>query len=76
MTCSVRVEESELIAFRDAQHADPVLMKLLELLEVELKCRNLGYPLKGFLSRWRTMDEDQWSHERCDRKSCKRTMMF
>ena len=49
MTSSVRVEESELMAFRDAQQADPVLKKLLELPEVELKCKNFGISPQGIL---------------------------
>ena len=49
MTSSVRVEESELMAFRDAQQADPVLKELLELPEVELKRRNFGISPKGIL---------------------------
>ena len=49
MTSSVRIEESELIAFRDAQQADPVLKKLHELPEVELKRKNLGISPQGIL---------------------------
>ena len=49
VTSSVRVEESELIAFRDAQQANLVLKTLLELLEVELKHRNFGISPQGIL---------------------------
>ena len=49
VTSSIRLEESELIAFRDAQQADPVLKILLELLEMELKCRNFGISPQGIL---------------------------
>ena len=49
MTCSVRVEESELMAFKNAQQADPMLIKLLELPKVELKCRNFGISPQGIL---------------------------
>ena len=49
VTTSVRVEESELIAFRDAQQADLVLKNLLELPEVELKRRNFGISPQGIL---------------------------
>ena len=49
VTSSVRLEESELMAFRDDQQADPVLKTLLELLEVELKCRNFGIFPQGIL---------------------------
>ena len=49
VTSSVGIEESELMAFRDAQQADPVFIKLLELPEVELKCRNFGIPPQGIL---------------------------
>ena len=49
MTSSIRLEESELIAFKDAQQADPVLKTLLELPEVELKSRNFGISPQGIL---------------------------
>ena len=49
MTSSVRVEESELKAFRDSQQADPMLKTLLELPEVELKCKDFGISLQGIL---------------------------
>ena len=49
MTSSVRIEESELMAFRDAQQADPVLKTLIELPEVELKRRNFGISPQGIL---------------------------
>ena len=49
VTSSVRVEESELMAFRDAQQADPMMRKLLELPEVELKCKNFGISPQGIL---------------------------
>ena len=49
VTSSVRVEESELMAFRDAQRANPVLRKLLELLEVELKRKNFEISPQGIL---------------------------
>ena len=41
VTSSVRVEESELKAFREAQQADPVLKIFFELPKVWLKRRNL-----------------------------------
>ena len=49
VSSSARVEESEFIAFRDAQQADPMLKKLLELLEVELTHRNFGISPQGIL---------------------------
>ena len=49
MSSSVRVEESELKAFKDAQQADPVLKKLLEVPKVELKRRNFGISPQGIL---------------------------
>ena len=49
VTSSVRIEESELMAFRDGQQADPVLKNLLELLDVELKRRNFGISPQGIL---------------------------
>ena len=49
VTSSVRVDESELIAFRDAQQADPVLKTLHELQEMELKHRNFGISPQGIL---------------------------
>ena len=49
MTSSVKLEESELVAFRDAQRADPVLKTLLELPEVELICRDFGISPQGIL---------------------------
>ena len=49
MISSVRLEESELIAFRDAQQADPVLKTLRELPEVELKRRNFELSPQGIL---------------------------
>ena len=42
MTSSVRVEELELMAFKNAQQADPVLTKLLEFPKVEVKRKNFG----------------------------------
>ena len=53
MTSSVRIDESELIAFRDAHQADPVLKKLRELPEVELKC------MLGALQRARSQGSAQ-----------------
>ena len=49
MINSVRLEESELIAFKDAQQVDPVLKTLRELLEVELKCRNFELSAQGII---------------------------
>ena len=49
VTSSVRLDESELMAFRDTQQADPVLKTLLELPEVELKCKNFGISPQGIL---------------------------
>ena len=49
VTSSIRLDESELIVFRDAQQADLVLKKLRELPEVELKCRNFGISPQGIL---------------------------
>ena len=49
MTSSVKVEESELMALKNAQQADPVLMKLLELPEGELKRRNFGISPQAIL---------------------------
>ena len=49
MTSSFRVEESELVAFKNAQQVDPMLIKLLELLEVELKRKNFGISPQGIL---------------------------
>ena len=49
MTSSVRVDESEFMAFKNAQQADLVLTKLLELPEVELKHRNFGISPQGIL---------------------------
>ena len=49
MTSSVKVSESGLMAFENAQQADPVLMNLLKLLEVELKHRNFGISPQGIL---------------------------
>ena len=49
MTSSVRLDKSELIAFRDAQQADLVLKTLRELLEVELKSRNFEISPQGIL---------------------------
>ena len=49
VTSSVRLAEAELIAFRDAQQADPVLKTLRELPEVELKHRNFGLSPEGIL---------------------------
>ena len=49
MTNSVRVEEPELMAFRAAQQANLVLKTLLELPEVELKCRNFEISPQGIL---------------------------
>ena len=49
MISSVRLEEAELIAFRDAQQADPVLKTLRDLPEMELKRRNFGISPQGIL---------------------------
>ena len=49
MTSLVRLDESELITFRDVQQADPVLKTLLELPEVELKRRNFEISPQGIL---------------------------
>ena len=49
MTNTVQVEESELMAFKNAQQADPMLTKLVEFLEVELKCKNFGISPQGIL---------------------------
>ena len=49
VTSSVQVEESELAAFRDAQQADPVLMKLMTLPVVELQRRNFELSPQGIL---------------------------
>ena len=49
VTSSIRLEESELIAFRDAQQADPVLKKLFELPELELTRKNFGISPQGIL---------------------------
>ena len=46
---SIRLEESELIAFRDTQQADPVLKTLCELPEVELKRRNFELSPQGII---------------------------
>lgn len=42
MTSAVRVDESELMVFKKAQQADPVLKELLALPKVELKRKNFG----------------------------------
>ena len=57
MTSSVRLDESELIAFRDAQQADPVLKTLLELPEMELQRRNFEISLQGILVK---VEDEQW----------------
>ena len=49
MTSSVRVDESKLTAFKNAQQADYVLIKLFELPEVELKRKNFGISPQGIL---------------------------
>ena len=49
VTSSVRVEESELMAFKNAQQADPMLKTLLKLPEVELKHRDFGISPQGIL---------------------------
>ena len=49
MTSSVKIEASELIAFRDTQQADPVLKTLRELPNVELRHRNFGISPQGIL---------------------------
>ena len=49
MTSLVKVEESEPMAFKDAQQADPMLKTLLELPEVESKHRNFGISPQGVL---------------------------
>ena len=49
VTSSVRIEESELMAFKNAQQADPLLMKLLELPKVELKHKHFGISPQGIL---------------------------
>ena len=42
VTSSVSMDESELMAFRDAQQADPVLKKLIALPEMELQRKKFG----------------------------------
>ena len=49
MTNSARVNESELMAFNNAQQADPVLKELLTLLKVKLKRRNFRISAQGIL---------------------------
>ena len=56
VTSSVRLDDSELIAFRDAQQADPVLKTLCELPEMELQCRNFEISSRGILVK---VEDDQ-----------------
>ena len=49
MTSSVKINESELIAFKDSQQADPVLKELLALPDVELKGWDFGISPQGIL---------------------------
>ena len=49
VTSSVRMDESELMAFRDAQQVAPVLKKLIELPEMELQHRRFGISPQGIL---------------------------
>ena len=49
MTSLVRVDESELMAFKNVQQADPVLKGLLFLPKVELKCMAFGISPQGIL---------------------------
>ena len=56
ITSSVRLDESELIAFRDAQQADPVLNTLCELPEMELQRRNFELSPQGILVK---VEDDQ-----------------
>ena len=56
ITSSVRLDESELIAFRDAQQADPVLKTLLQLPEMELQRRNFELSPQGILVK---VEDDQ-----------------
>ena len=57
ITNSVRVEESKLMPFRDAQQANPVLKTFFELPEVELKCKNFGKSPRGILVK---VEDDKW----------------
>ena len=56
ITSSVRLDESELSAFRDAQQAAPVLKTLCELPEMELQRRNFEISPQGILVR---VEDDQ-----------------
>ena len=56
MTSSASIAESELIAFRDAQQADPVLKTLLELPEMELQRKNFEISPQGILVK---VEDDQ-----------------
>ena len=76
MTSSVRGNESELMAFKNAQQADLLLKELLALPKVELKPRNLGISPLGILVKVEDDKQRPMVHKRCDRKSCRRTMMF
>ena len=49
MTSLVRVNKSELMAFRNVQQADPVVKELLALPEVELKWKNFRIYPQGIL---------------------------
>ena len=59
MTSSVRVDESELTAFKNDQQVDPILKKLLTLPKVELKRKNFRTSPKGILVK--VEDEKQRS---------------
>ena len=57
VTSFVRLDESELSAFRDAQQADPVLKTLCELPKMELQRRNFEISPQGILVK--VKDEQQ-----------------
>ena len=76
VTSSVKLDESELIAFRDAQQADPVLKTLRDLPEMELQRRNFEISPQGILVK---VEDDQRRPvvpKKSVRKSCRKTMMF
>ena len=56
ITSSIRLDESELITFRDAQQADPVLKTLIQLPEMELQRRNFELSPQGILVK---VEDDQ-----------------
>ena len=58
MTSPIRIEESELMAFRDAQQADPMLKTLVAILLVALGCRE-HWLAWGQLRYQRAIGKDQ-----------------